>query len=59
MRLAVPRRSLLLALLGLPFTAGTGARAAPPQQPRDADRPYGLEKRVPWTTSRVHGSPVQ
>ncbi|MBI2824457.1 MAG: PQQ-dependent sugar dehydrogenase [Planctomycetia bacterium] len=49
-----PRSSLLttvaivIALRGL----GMGAGAA-----HGADKPYGIETRVPWTTSRIKGSP--
>src|SRR5262245_28926737 len=43
---------LLATLLSLP--------AAPPAavaEPAPKKRPYGIDKRVPWTTSRVKGSP--
>src|SRR5262245_66027036 len=43
---------LLAILLSLP--------AAPPAavaEPAPKKRPYGIDKRVPWTTSRVKGSP--
>lgn len=36
----------LLCLLALPLSAAEPVR-----------KPYGLEKRVPWTTSHVHGTP--
>lgn len=58
MRLASPRRSpLSVAVLGLVLAVGSAARAAEPQPPREAARPFGLTKRVPWTTSRVRGTP--
>src|SRR5215831_11093922 len=55
------RRSILLVTIALVFlfgvalltlTAPRGSSAGP----RDA-RPFGIDKRVPWTTSRITGSP--
>ena len=40
--------SVLLGLLLAPVRSAS---------PRSKDKPYGIEKRVPWTTSRVRGSP--
>jgi glucose/arabinose dehydrogenase len=42
----MPRRLFLAALTALALVA-----------PAAAERPFGLDKRVPWTTSRVVGSP--
>lgn len=48
-----------LACLGLACILGTGAETVRAREPADrpAERPYGLEKRAPWTTSRIRGSP--
>src|SRR5439155_23696253 len=43
-----------LALTGL-CSLRTTAEPAAPDQP--VKKPYGLEKREPWTTSKVQGSP--
>jgi glucose/arabinose dehydrogenase len=46
---------LLLLVAGISL----GTLAAAPEQPAPAGggKPYGLEKRIPWTTSKVVGSP--
>ena len=36
---------------------GPSARADEPADRPGLEKPYGLEKRVPWTTSRVRGTP--
>jgi uncharacterized repeat protein (TIGR03806 family) len=33
------------------------AQGVPAEEPAPADKPFGLERRIPWTTSRVVGSP--
>src|SRR5437764_5356408 len=43
-----------LALVLLILVGGPLLRAA---DPADSGKPYGIERRVPWTTSRVVGSP--
>src|SRR5207248_2495023 len=43
-----------LALVLLILVGGPLLRAA---DPADSGKPYGLERRVPWTTSHVVGSP--
>jgi uncharacterized repeat protein (TIGR03806 family) len=52
-------RSLTLLLAPLAVVAGwlfCNTRAADPVR-KEADPPVGIDKRVPWTTSRVKGSP--
>src|SRR5262245_58326662 len=45
-------------LLGLPLVLLAGLLGAvPAAQPEPAARPFGIEQRIPWTTSRVIGSP--
>ncbi len=40
------------------MAVGVAALPAMGEEPKPADvRPYGIEQRVPWTTSRVKGSP--
>jgi glucose/arabinose dehydrogenase/mono/diheme cytochrome c family protein len=52
------RLSRLLPLLSLVLVAGVLAGpAAPTSAPRPADKPFGIDRRIPWTTSRVIGSP--
>ena len=46
-----------LAFAGILPATGPTARAGEPADRPGAGKPYGLEKRVPWTTSRVHGTP--
>ncbi|HZY84688.1 MAG TPA: PQQ-dependent sugar dehydrogenase, partial [Gemmataceae bacterium] len=46
------KAALCAALLTLP--AALALRSAPPE---GRDRPHGIKERVPWTTSRVSGSP--
>src|SRR6516164_9249377 len=43
-----------LAVLGSP---SGGSSAADPPKPSGTERPYGIEHRVLWTTSKVKGSP--
>ena len=46
-----------LSFLALPTATSVIRPAAAADKSPDPKRPYGLEKRVLWTTSRVHGSP--
>lgn len=46
-------RTLLLAIL----LAGWGSRLAEAGERPPVRKPYGIEKRVPWTTSRIVGTP--
>jgi uncharacterized repeat protein (TIGR03806 family) len=49
--------SFLGALLGLGALCWHGHSTAEPSAAQAPRRPFGLEKRVPWTTSKVIGSP--
>src|SRR5437870_2702640 len=53
------RFTALAALLGAVVLGvlGTFLRPAPAAPQKDAERPYGIPKRTPWTTSRLTGSP--
>src|SRR5947209_8252187 len=47
----------LLALTATLLTTFLLRGLAPPARLAAAERPHGLDRRVPWTTSRVSGSP--
>ena len=60
MRLARTSCRLLgSALLGLAAATLAMTRTASPEEgkPQGAERAYGLKDRVPWTTSRIKGTP--
>ena len=59
LRLRPPRRPALGFLLLLALWAFGHRRFNAVAQPAQAvaERPYGIEKRIPWTTSRITGSP--
>jgi putative heme-binding domain-containing protein len=44
-------------LLAVPFFLAVGFLGSRPADPPKAERPFGIAERVPWTTSRVTGSP--
>jgi glucose/arabinose dehydrogenase/mono/diheme cytochrome c family protein len=49
---------LRMAFVIVPAVTALAASAAPPEKPATpADPPYGIDRRVPWTTSHVVGSP--
>src|SRR5438874_11251838 len=59
-RLAMRLGAFLLVLSAIALTgAGHGRPAAPARRAPEgpANPPFGIDKRVPWTTSRVVGSP--
>src|SRR5947207_923499 len=59
MRPATTGRCLFrsLAFVALSMAIASVLRAADPGHGPGAGRPYGLSRRVPWTTSRIQGSP--
>ena len=57
MRLATSYRSPCLALLGLSLVSLAISQGASPEEAQGAERPFGIERRVPWTTSRIKGTP--
>ncbi len=55
------RLVLFLTLLFLPILGclawGPSSSPSSREMPKPADKPFGIPKRIPWTTSRVVGSP--
>jgi len=59
MQSALTGRWLYVGLVFWALSTANGPRseAAGPDNVPGAERPFGIEKRVQWTTSRLHGSP--
>src|SRR5262249_9621031 len=52
----IKQRSALAAAILISLINGSSGFAQPTAKP-DSNRPFGLEKRIPWSTSRFRGSP--
>ncbi|HXG10184.1 MAG TPA: PQQ-dependent sugar dehydrogenase [Gemmataceae bacterium] len=48
---------LLVPVIGAVLLAQPNSPAADSTDPKPQRKPYGIDKRVPWTTSRIKGSP--